>query len=434
MSYSQLYLQNKGPRVPVPVAAILVVVLTVVFGRFFLTSNTTNTKASNKTVRRVEVANVSPFQVNLFWQSENPEEGYVFYGESLDEVKNIALDDRDLSEKKGLYLNHYVTLRNLKPGQAYFFKIVAKDQVVMKPDGSLYSFKTPVSSSTSSTLKPANGKILKENLIGQDNAIVLLYVEGMHPLSAMTKSSGEWLIPLNSFYDQEKLESRALSDTQKVKVEILSEDNKKSVLNGRLSNLSPVTTTVVIGKSYDLTDSGSRVLSAQSSNANQKEIDIIYPVEGALIPGRAPLIKGAARPKTQVFVTVNSRKTFSAVVTADFDGVWSYALPESLELGNHTVTITTKDKNGKDVTMTRKFVIIANDYEGKVLGEASGSPTIVVTSTPAPTVTSAPTTGATMPVSSITPTALMNTGITDIIPVIGGISFIVVGLGFLLVF
>ncbi len=434
MSYSQLYLQNKGPRVPVPVAAVLVIILTVVFGRFFLSNNTTSTRASKKTVKKVEVTNVSPYQANVFWQSESPEEGYIFYGEDVAEVKNIALDDRDLSETKGIYLNHYVTLRNLKPGQAYFFKIVTNNQVIAKPDGSLFSFKTPVLSSTSSTLKPANGKVLKENLSGQENAIVLLYVEGMYPLSAMTKSTGEWLIPLNSFYDQEKLESRALSESQKARIEIFNEDNKNTVLNGRLANLAPVTTTIVVGKSYDLNDSGDQVLSAQTSNINNKEIDIIYPVEGALIPGRAPLIKGTARPKAQVFVTVNSRKTFSAVVAADLDGLWSYALPESLELGNHTVTITTKDRNGKDVSMTRKFVIIANDYEGKVLGEASGSPTIAATSTPAPTVTAAPTVVVTEPVSSITPTALMNTGITDFFPIIGGISFIVVGLGFLLVF
>lgn len=437
MSYSQLYLEGRGPKVPVPVAAILVLVLTVAFGRFFLTNNTTSTRASKKTINRVEVTNVSPYQANIFWQSEVAEEGYVFYGDTLESVNNVALDDRDLSEIKGNYLNHYVTLRNLRPGQLYFFKIVAKSQVVVKPDGTLYSFKTPLTSSTASTLKPANGKVLKENLQGLDNAVVLLYVEGMYPLSAITKSTGEWLIPLNSFYDKEKLEGRALSELQKAKVEILSEDNKTSTLNGKLANFAPVTTTIVIGKTYDLSESGGHVLSSQSNNSPKKEIDIIYPVEGSLIPGRRPIIKGLARPNSQVHITVNSKKTFSAVIMADLDGNWNYTLPESLELGNHTVTITTKDRNNKDFTMTRKFVIIAGDHEGKVLGEASGSPTLAVsptkTPTAAPTLATSPTATPRF-VNSITPTALAKSGVADIIPVIGGISFIVVGLGFLLVF
>lgn len=433
MSYSQLYMQNKA-RIPVPLAIVLVAVFGIFFARFFLTGNAPASRASKKTVNRFEVTNVSPYQANIFWQSGIAEEGYVFYGETVDGVRNIALDDRDVSESKNQYLNHYVTLRNLKPGTPYFFKIVSKNEIIVKPDGSLFSFKTPMVSSSTSALKPANGKILKENLTGQDNAIVILYINGMYPLSAMTKSTGEWLIPLNAFYDMEKLEGRVVSDIQKAKIEAFSEDGKSSVLNGRLSSMSPVTTTIVIGKSYELTDTGSQVLSAQTKPPSQKEIDIIYPIEGALIPGRAPLIKGAARPKSQVSITVNSKKTYTAVVTADLDGLWSYALPESLELGNHTITIKTKDGNGQEVTLTRKFVIIANDYEGKVLGEASGSPTLAVTATPAPTSTIVPSLPATNAGSSITPTALLKSGITDALPAIGGISFIVVGLGLLLVF
>lgn len=437
MSYSSLYLQEKGPRVPVPLAAVFVLILTVVFGRFFFMNNASFSQASKKSVRRVEIVNLNPVQANIFWQSEVAEEGYVFYGDSLENVRSIALDDRDLTDKKGQYLNHYITLRNLKPGTPYFFKIVAKNQVVVKPDGTLFSFKTPKSSSVTSPMPPANGKVLKENLTGLDGAVVLLYVDGMYPLATLSKPTGEWLIPLNSFFNQESLDGQMVSEIQKVRVEILSEDNQLTTLNGKLSNLSPVSTTIVIGKSYNLLDSGTQVLSAQSGKPKHKEIDVIYPVEGALIPGRAPLIKGAARPNEQVFITVNSRKTYSAVVKADLDGLWNYALPESLELGNHTVTITTKDKNGKDVTMTRKFVIIANDYEGKVLGEASGSPTIAVTKAPTPQPTagsySTPTPAVTF-ASQITPTGLARTGVMDLAPAIGGISFIIVGLGFLLVF
>jgi hypothetical protein len=230
-----------------------------------------------------------------------------------------------------------------------------------------------------------------------------------------------------------RLENKILAPETPVRIEILSEDNKTSVITGRLNQLSPVTSTIIIGRNYDLSV-GDNVLSAQSSRGQttpHKAIDVIYPVEGSLVPGRKPLIKGVALPQSEVYITVNSEKTFSATLTADGKGNWSYLLPENLELGAHTITIKTKDGQGKEVALTRTFTIVANDNAGRVLGEATDSATITVTpsATPAPTSTSTvptsiPTAAPTIPVA----------GVSDFLPAIFGISFIVAGLGVILVF
>ena len=148
-------------------------------------------------------------------------------------------------------------------------------------------------------------------------------------------------------------------------------------------------------------------------------VEIFFPEEGALIPGKKPLISGVSLPGAEISIVVNSLKTYSAKIRANRDGKWSYVIPEDLELGEHTITIKTKDREGKEVTLSKKFTIIDNGgYEGKVLGTASGEPTITYAPTATPTPTASP------PVS----------GITSLVPVIGGISLLIIGGGILLVF
>lgn len=432
MLYSQLYLKDKA-RIPVPLGIFFVLLTAVVLGRFFFNQGTSYTRASKKTVKRVEVTNVSPVQVSVFWQSEKREDGFILYGETEASISKVALDDRDVAERKNEYLNHYVTIRNLKPNSLYFFKIVTGSQLVVKPDGAAFFFKTPVTNVGSPQLSPANGKVVAANLNPLEGAIVLLQVDGFYPLSTITKSSGEWLVPLNSFYDKTTGESKIQSATQKARIEIIAEDGKVSTVMGTLSSFAPLSSTTVIGENYNVGE-GDNVLSASSKSkfASAGPIDVIYPVEGALIPGRIPLIKGLALPLSEVSITVRSKKTFSAKIKANNKGQWSYLVPESLSLGGNTIDIVTKDSQGKEFTMTRKFVIVDNAGEGKVLGEASGSPTLTL----APTATTAPTSepSVTNPPTTITPTGLLNSGITSVIPGIAAVSFIVLGLGFLLVF
>ena len=431
MLYSQFYFRDKG-KIPIPLAAVLLFVVALLMGSVFLKTGPASLRASKKNAKRIEVTNLSPVQASVFWQSEQIEEGFLFYGSSLNAVNTLALDDRDVASKKSRYLNHYVTLRNLEAGQTYFFKLVSGRGVIVKPDGVPFSFKTPRTMGAPSSLSPAHGTVLKESLAGEENALVLLAVDNFYSMSTLTKSSGEWLIPLNSFFETQSLENKIPANTAAVKIEILSEDNKNSVLTGQINQLSPVASTIIIGRNYDL-NTGGNVLSAQNSasaSSFSKTVDIIYPVEGSLIPGRTPLIKGVALPQSQVFITVNSSKTFSATLTADRDGNWSYLLPENLELGAHTITIRTKDNQGKEVTLTRNFTIVANDNAGRVLGEATNSATLTGTPTltPTPTTSSVPT--ATASAAPTIPVA----GVSAFLPAIFGLSFIIAGLGVLLVF
>jgi hypothetical protein len=108
-------------------------------------------------------------------------------------------------------------------------------------------------------------------------------------------------------------------------------------------------------------------------------------------------------------------------------------IPEDLEIGDHIITIKTKNEKGEEISLTRKFKIIGNsNFEGKVLGTASGEPTIEIKNSPTPTVkvVTYPTGVPTVILTSTPPVP----GVTDLFPFFGGLSLIILGTGILLVF
>jgi hypothetical protein len=328
----------------------------------------------------------------------------------------VALDERDVASKKNPYLNHYVTIRGLDENKQYFFAVVSDNQLIMNSDKTPFSFTTSSSAASVRNLNPAYGRVLQANNTPLEGAVVLLSFEEGVFASTLTKSTGEWLIPLNL---------KNLSPSQKIKIEIISEDNQISTIATVLTKVSPVPQTVIIGKNYDFRQEDN-VLSATSEGSigERKDVDIIYPKEKALIPGRTPLIKGTAQPNTTVFIVIKSPKTYSAKVKTDDKGFWSFSPPEALSLGEHTVTATTKDKDGKDVVIERKFVIIGKEgVDASVLGEA----------TPSATFTPYQLTPTETAVATATPSP-PTSGSNFFLPAVAGASLLILGLGVILAF
>ncbi len=414
MIYSQLYLKDRF-KVPTVITLLFIFILVIFFARLF-TNSTVPSRASNTTIKRVEIANLSPYQASIYWQTANKEKGWIILGESESQLNQVVLDERDVSSKINPYINHFAVLKNLKENHRYFFKVFGNDKVL--------TFSTPQSSQTAGSLSPAYGKVIKSNDQPLENAIVIISFDNTFPLIALTKVTGEWLIPLNI---------KAPSNREPVTIEIISEDNEISTVIAGLSQLSPIPQTIVMGKNYNFVEAAPNVLSATTDQPNEtkKAIDILYPKENALIPGRTPLIKGVSQPKSEVFIVINSKKTYSAKVVSDTAGNWSYSLPENLELGKHTITITSTDEKGNQVLVQRNFTIIG--YEGgdaRVLGVATNEPVI----SGAPTFTPVPTYPPTPTTQTASPSAPVSGGSSFMIQAIGGASLIIVGMGIILAF
>ena len=442
MIYSDLYL-NKGNKLPTMIGFLFVILITVLFSKLFF-GLTGTSKASLKVAKRVEIVNLSPTQASIFWQTDKQESGWVIYGETENKENKIVLDEKDsnnLGEQKGRYVTHLATLKELMPDKKYFFKIITDDnQIIVQPNGSSFSFSTPQNNAGSlQNISPAFGKILQSNSVDPlINSYIILSIKDGFSLLTQIRSEGDgsWLIPLNQIYTKDSKNTLTISEKDKIIIEIITDEGESLTITTVKSKISPLPQTIVFvaNKNYSFIEEDN-VLSAStnSDTTTSGQTEILYPKEGSLIPGSIPLIKGTALPLTKLEIIVNSKKTFSAVTTSDNKGNWSYLLPEDLELGPHTVVIKTKDKDGKEITVTRKFTIIAQQgNEGRVLGTASGEPTIIFTPTPSPTIKINSSPIPTVP-TNITSTPPVS-GSNFLGTIFGSISLIIIGGGILLAF
>lgn len=307
------------------------------------------------------------------------------------------------------------------------------NRVISQPDGSAFSFTTP--QNTSQNTSVIYGIILQPNASPLVGASVIFSIAGkdIYPYFAETKSDGSWLVSINQLYTKDGLNNLTLSKKEKAMVEMITPDGVKTTINLYVNNPQQTQTlpTFVFGQDRDYPDNNVLSASTNMTKSNNEVIQITYPLEGALIPGTIPLIKGVGLPNTDMLITVNSAKTYVAKVTSDSNGNWSYLLPDSLELGPHTITLKTTDQKGNPVTVKRSFTIIALEgNEGRVLGTATSEPTITITNTPMPT----------YPAATIVPTyasatpGLLKSGNNFSGAVYGGLGLIIVGGGVLLVF
>ena len=166
------------------------------------------------------------------------------------------------------------------------------------------------------------------------------------------------------------------------------------------------------------------------SKTRPSKIEILFPKEEMIIPIGNPLIKGTAIPGSEVAVTIDSAKSYSFKTVTDREGVWRVMLTEQLPPGLHVLKLVTKDAKGRNVQLTRKFVIAKSGEQVLAAATEEATPTFTPTTTPSPSLT--PTVFISLtPTVSITP---LVPG-TNFIPIgAASASLIILGLGILLAF
>ncbi|MEK7177749.1 MAG: fibronectin type III domain-containing protein [Patescibacteria group bacterium] len=222
MIYSDFYVPKEN-KLPTVIGFLFVLLITVFFARSFL-GMAGSSKASLKVAKRVEIVNMSPTQTSIFWQTDKQESGWVLYGETENKENKIVYDEKDLNnlgEKKGQYIVHLATLKELLPGKKYFFKIITdNNQMITQPNGRSFSFITPQTNLNSlQNISPAFGKVLRSNSIDPlINSYIILSVKDSYPLLTQIKSEGDgsWLIPLNQIYSKDSQNILTISDRDKI--------------------------------------------------------------------------------------------------------------------------------------------------------------------------------------------------------------------------
>jgi len=419
MIYSRYYLnqQQDSVKVPTPILVVVLILMIFILSRFFQTSSLPS-RATKKSVRQIKIVNLLSNQVGVYWQTDVKEKGWLIFGEKEADLNHTFSDDRDTSEKKSQYLNHYVLMKDLQPEKKYYFKIISQDQVVSQADGKAFWFQTPANINQTTILKPAYGKVISSNGLPLINAAVILTFKNNYSLFALTKLTGEWLIPLNNVVDTQSGKIRPIEKSESGLIEVISEDGLKTNVETSADNLGPLPQTLVIGNDYKFGQKDNVLSATNESRAGQ--VEILFPKENSLVPAQSPLIKGLAMPNSEVFITINSPISYTFRVIADKEGLWKLSLSEKLPAGNHTITLVAKDVNGQDIKIVRNFIIAKSGEQ--VLGSATAeaSPTVVI-----PTEITQ--------VSATTPPR--PTSGTNTIPIaIASGSLIILGLGILLAF
>lgn len=398
MSYSDLY--TKKPKKVPTVFAILVGVgiLAAVF-RFAIPSQ--KSQASKKGLQSIEITNVFAGQVTVLWKTEEKQKGWIAYGEDENSLNQVATDERDGRDRTPR-LYHYVTLKDLKKDTRYFFKITDGDAFLENGGKTLFTFKTIGNIDQVNNLKPAYGKIVDKSGAPYQDAIVTLAAKDIYSVSTLSKSSGEWLIPLNYTVNKTTGKFLSLSPSQTVRIHIYSENEKESVVTALVSQLSPVEKSLELGQTY-MFQNQENVLAASSAKTGET-FTISFPQANAVIPAQKPLIKGTGLGGTVLSLAIaGGDRPIANKVIVDSKGSWKYEVPYLLEAGTYKLSVTLpSNKAGKAEVKSRAFTIAKSGVQ--VLAEATESATITPTESPSPSPTVDPSTLT----PTITPIVVLN--------------------------
>ncbi len=379
---------------------------------------------SSSVVGEIKTSNISDTSFTVSWVTDQPVSGSV----SVNDGKGFSrpiLDDRVQSGGADDKFNiHHVTTRFLKPSTSYTYKIISGSQEINDN-----SYKITTSSSQNSEggiSTPIYGTILKSDQSPAAGVLVYVSINNSQPLSALTKSNGNWLITLNNARD---LNGTLVNFKPKGDIETIT-------VQGGVDGIAQVKTitgndapvpNIVLGQNYDF----STVIETptptpiQTITAGFTEEPIVSPTPGILTPSdngtlsdSQPTFQGTGIPGEVVQIIVHSDQNLSGSVVVGSDGRWKWIPPDNLTPGEHTVTIATTDGSGQTQNITKNFLVLASGTS--VVESATPSATLAPTVTPSSTPTLTPTPTPVLPTSgSTSPTTLL---------LIGGVLILIMGM------
>jgi len=373
---------------------------------------------------QIKITNLSDSGFTVSWITDSPTSGFVTYDKNSS-VNQSTLDDRDqLSGQTGSFKNHYVTLKNLQSQTTYFYRLISGGQTYNQ---TAPPFEITTASRVASSFPPsdvATGTVLQNDNTPAEGAIVYLSLAGVTPQSALVRSSGDWLIPLNSAFSAD-LKNYSAYDRENGREEIFVQGN--SPLNSLATTLTkddnPIPE-IVLGKTYDFTQATTEnnltptptpvskfsLEGNYSPQANQNgEPTITNPFQNETVNTQNPEFFGTGKPGETVKITIHSSSNLSGSTKVNNQGEWSWTPPANLPPGNHTIEITIGN-----TTITRNFVVYAaeNDfpaYTATPSGTLSPTPSTRASPTPTPSTTleASPTPTPIIPASGNSPTTTL---------------------------
>lgn len=220
----------------------------LVIGGFLVNQRQTLLTKAAPTVepKNITVANLSSLAVSIYWQTDIATTGFVQAGVNPS-LGQTFLDERDL-KSPSQYNLHFVTLNNLNPNTTYYYKVTSGP--ANYPKGSPLTFKTPLQLPSSGD-RPLIGKVVDERLQPIQEAIIKLEIPGAQILAAITKTAGNFIIPLSELRTDDNKEVFKLSEASPAAQLTIINTSKSSEVKFKLP-FSDILPPIVLGKNLDL--------------------------------------------------------------------------------------------------------------------------------------------------------------------------------------
>jgi hypothetical protein len=396
-----MHFPTKIPTIPGILMVILIVGGLAAGSESYLRSATTasgSIKPAN-----VQITNVSDTTFTVSWTTELAATGALSV--STPRGVQVLFDDQD-TKSQGRYLTHSVTLRSAAPDTEYSITILSNGKKNL--DGKIpYKVRTaPALVTASGNLEPAYGTIVTDSNQPVKDALVYVTLEGGQTLSAASKPSGTWLIPLNLVRTQDLTGYLPVTERMTETIIVRTGTAQTSAVTDSLND-SPVPN-MVPGKTYDFRKltaqapgkpltlvptpqtqkSAASTVLGTSNSKPANTVSLVIPAEGTALPTTLPLIQGTGIPGKTVSLVIGITHPIGDTTKVGATGLWSYTPKKPLAPGRQSVTMTTQNLQNKPVAITHMFEILKSGTQ--VLGDATPSATLAPTATPVATVSATP--------------------------------------------
>jgi len=373
--------------------------------------------------QEVRITNITDTSFSVSYTTDDQIIGSINYGKDKN-LGQTGLDDRDQQTGKyNSYKIHNITARNLKPATKYYFTITSAQQVYLN-SGNEFEVTTGLPlSGTPPQQNPIAGKIILPNGNPPQEAIIYVTTNGSQVISAIVKSDGSFILPLNSLRTGDLSSYYNLAANAPVQILALGDGLKSEIFLSQ-ANMSPVPT-ITLSKTYDFRNGESPIASSSADLQNfpsfestssaetsqQENPKILTPKQNQSFTDQQPLFKGTGQPGETVKIIIHSDQQIQTQVTTDTSGNWSYRPSSPLSPGEHTIYIITKDATGVIKTISQSFVVYAAGSQIKQPANISITPTPTPAKTPSVTPKITPTATPTL-APTLTPTPTLTLTVT----------------------
>lgn len=440
----------------IPTIIVLVILIIGVVVSVFLVRNPQIFRlgASGEiTPKDVRITNITESSLTVSWTTDKETSGAVSYG------KSEALGKTVLNETEGQTFIHSAVLTGLDSNTKYFIKINSSD-TLFDNNG------IPWEASTGPVLTPPNqtliisGKIIASDSQPAGGVLVYIAIGGGTPLSALTSSDGNWVIPISTSRSAD-LTSFITIDEENTLAEISVQGGPGGVASAQIYPISakpapPIT----LGQIYDFRnlppstpgetpganieipeetneESGFDVTQTATPSANTVTISSVE--SGEVVSTTQPEFFGEGPKGTVITITLESDPIVDQV-TVGSDGEWQWSPPDNLSPGSHKITLSWRDAQGILKTLTRTFVVQAAEEPAftstpsatptpRATTTPTPNPTLSVSPTPTPKLTATPS-ATPSPTKKATPTPTStSSALPDSGSSVGTIALLIFGLG-----